>query len=321
MAERLTRRRFARLAIAGGVAAGSIGVVTAPFANTIFARPADPPLIGIGVAPIAFDDTDAAIVNRTEFEPASGSVVSSARASALLVHSIELSTGQVRSVRSVGVLADGRTAALETNELITGSALLRDGTLVVALTPASGSPNQKAPTRLTRSAASAATVPLIGLASGEMLADLLVTRDNRLMGLVTQRSGAAPADLVNVDLQSGRFSRVGSIALAGYWRINTLTQSASNQFYATAINRNGETHLIRVNADGSQPSVIAALSYGGIVWNNGLQNLVSTSSDELIAFGAMRYETVNTLYRVDPRSGEMTRLYDFDAASVAAAPA
>jgi hypothetical protein len=313
MSERLTRRRFARLAIAGGVAAGSIGVVTAPFANTIFAKPADPAFIGLKVAPVPSNDSDAPEVDRTEFEPVSGAAASTPRTTALILQSLDLTTGRIQSQRNIG--------ALQSNELISGSAILRDGTVVIAITPASGSANQRASTRLTRSAAGAAAIPVGALKQDQMLADLLVTADNRVMGLVTNRGGAAPATLVSIDLQTGQLTSVSTASLPGYWRISTIAQSPGGHLYATAINRNGDTHLIQGDAGRDALSVVAPLTYGGAVWNNGLQNLVFSNSGDLIAFGALRYETINTLYRVDPVSGEMTRLFDFDVANVAAAPA
>jgi hypothetical protein len=321
MAARLTRRRFARLAIAGGVAAGSIGVVTAPFANTIFARPVESGLIGIKPGPISIDDPDPPEVARTEVQPATGGPASVSRATSLLVHAFDLSTGQVRSVRSLGVLADGRTPALLSNEVISGSAVLKDGTLILAITPIGGSANQKDPSRITRATPTGAAMPVAGLRPDEMLADLLAAADGSLLGLATQRNGAAPARVVSIDIHSGRLSSVSTISLPGFWRVNTLTQSPQGQLLSTAVNRNGETHLIQVGGRQSQTGVIAPLRYGSTVWNNGLQNLVYSSDGDLIAFGALRYETTSTLYRLDANTGDMTRLYDFDVASVAAVPA
>jgi hypothetical protein len=317
MSRTLTRRRFARLAVAGGVAAGSITLVTAPLANTIFARPAHPVLIGLSASPVPSTALDAPEVDATEFEPPSNRVVTDSLALSLELHSLDLSTGQVRSLPSMARLADGATPVLRSNELVTGCALLSDGTLIAAITPVSGSRNEQDATRLTQFRSPPTSIAVSGLRRDEQLGDLLATADGRLLGLVSKRDGRGPTTLVSVDTRTGRLSVVDSAMFAGYWRVNTLAESPQGVLHATGVTPKGETHLLQLGAGRAANAVLTPLSVDGAVWNNGLQSLVYSNAGQLIAFGAMRYDALNRVYAVDARTGAMTRLFDFDVARVA----
>jgi hypothetical protein len=315
MTERLTRRRFTHLALVGGVAATSIGVVTAPFATTIFARSVNLGLIGVSAGPLP-GGADASEVAWTEFESASSSAATASEPLSIVLQTFDLTAGRPRSLVAPRLLRDGQTPVLRSNEAVTGCTVLKDGTVVLAITPVSASKNEREPTRLVALSAPATMVAIAGLKRNEQLGDLVATADGRLLGLVSSRGGAAPATLVAIDLSTGRLSAPQAIHLPGYWRISTLVESPTGELYATAITPDGDTHLVELGAGGKQTFARAALSLDGSVWNNGLRSLVYSTAD-LIAFGARRYETVNALYSVDARSGAMTRLHDFDVVSVA----
>ncbi len=81
----------------------------------------------------------------------------------------------------------------------------------------------------------------------------------------------------------------------------------------------GDTTLVQLDSNQKKPIRLAQLKVDGKEWNNGLQSLVCSATDQLLALGAMRYETPNAVYSVDKNSGNMTRLQDFDVAQIAIA--
>src|ERR1043166_1375696 len=107
MDQRLTRRGFARLALVGSVAAGSLAVVGVPFAGTVFARPANPTLLGVGAGPIPTSNTDLPEVETTDLDSAPGTAATERVGVGLVLQAINLPTGRSQSVRAPQVLGDG----------------------------------------------------------------------------------------------------------------------------------------------------------------------------------------------------------------------
>ena len=275
MPRRLTRRRFARIALASSVAAGSISAVVVPSATTIFARTARLELIGIRPSPIPSGASEAPEVTRTEHDLGSGALEPTGIPLSLALHTLELPTRQSRLQSTPALIAS--------NELVSGCAILRDGTLIVAITPTPGSSTDRNSTRLVRLGTPATTVAITGLSPSEQLGDLVATPDDRLLGLVARRNGTGPARLVAVDGQSGRLNVLAAIHLQNYWRVNTLAASPRGQLYASAVTLAGETDLVQLGANGVL-SPVAPLSVAGVAWNNGLQNLGFSSAGEMLAF-------------------------------------
>jgi len=305
MNRKLTRRRFARLAVVGGVAVGSIAATGAPFASTIFARLDNPALLGVSTGPIASDDSEA---------PAPSVVVVP-----LILETIDLVTGQQQPVQISQYLTDG-TPVLQANEALTGCAMLSDGTVVLAITPVAGSRNEKDPTRLTALlGGSASTMKVSGLGADERLADLIVAADGNMLGLVSRRNGNTPAKLVELDPSTGRVGGVQVVNLPAGWRLNTVAQSADGRLFGAVVGRQGETNLVQIGVQGNQTTMLAPLNANGVPWNNGLQSLVFTTSGQLIGLGALRGVTPNALYSVDTQSGAMRKLRDFDSVRVTSA--
>lgn len=306
MNRKLTRRGFARLAVVGGVAVGSLAATTVPFASTIFARPDTPTLLGASTGPIPADDSEA---------PTTSIGVP------LVLETIDLASGQQHPVAVSQFLADG-SPLLQVNEALTGCALLGDGTVVLAITPAAGSRNEKNPTRLTSVlGGSSRSMAVSGLGADERLADLIVAADGSMLGLVSRRNGNTPAKLVDIDPSAGRVGGVQVVNLPAGWRLNTVAQSADGQLLGAIVGRQGETNLVQLGARGRQTSMLAPLNAHGVAWNNGVQSLVFTPGGQLIALGALRGVTPNALYSVDTQTGAMRKLRDFDNVRVTSARA
>jgi hypothetical protein len=306
MNRKLTRRRFARLAVVGGVAVGSIAATSVPFASTIFARLDSATLLAASTGPIASDDSEAPTPSVTV---------------PIVLETIDLTTGQRHPMPVPQFLTDG-SPVLEINQALTGCVMLSDGTVVLAISPVAGSRNEKDPTRLTTFVGgSARTITVSGLGADERLADLVGAADGSLLGLVSRRNGNTPAKLVNLDPGAGRIGGVQVVNLPNGWRLDTVAQSPGGQLLGAVVGRQGETNLVQLSGRGNQTTTLSRLNANGIPWNNGLQNLVFTPSGQLIALGALRGVTPNALYSVDVQSGAMRKLFDFDTVRVTSARA
>ena len=222
------------------------------------------------------------------------------------------------SLGSLGnaTVADQVTPLVETNETLSGFTSLSDGTLVVAATPVSIARKQPTPTRITFLGTPIKTLIISGLKPNQQLGSLLGTVDGRLIGLVGKKNGTPPITLVDINLQTGEISPISKIKFPSDERVSNLAQCPDGKLYTSLVGLNGDTTLVQLNSNQKSPIRLAQLKLNGQVWNNGLQSLVCSGTGQLLAFGALRYETPNAVYSIDKNSGNMTRLQDFDAAQI-----
>ncbi|MCC5642162.1 hypothetical protein LC607_04110 [Nostoc sp. CHAB 5824] len=211
---------------------------------------------------------------------------------------------------------DRVTPLVEANETLSGFTSLSDGTLVVAATPVSTSRKQATPTRITFLGTPVKTLLISGLKQNQQLGSLLGTNDGRLLGLVNKKNGTPPITLVDINLQTGEISSISKIKFPNDERVSNLAQCPDGKLYTSLVGLNGDTTLVQLDSNQKNPLRLAQLKFNGQAWNNGLQSLVCSATGQLLAFGAMRYETPNAVYSIDKSSGNMTRLQDFDAAQI-----
>ncbi len=214
------------------------------------------------------------------------------------------------------IVADQVKPLVEANEILTGFTSLSDGTLVLAITPVTIGKKQAAPTRITFLGTPVKTLIVSGLKQNQQLGSLLGTIDGRLMGLVGKTNGTPPITLVDINLQTGEISSISKVKFPNDERANNLAQSPDGKLYTSLVGLNGETTLVQLDSNQKSPIRLAQLKFNGQAWNNGLQSLVCSATGQLLAFGAMRYETPNAVYDVDKKSGNMTRLQDFNASQI-----
>jgi hypothetical protein len=285
-----TRRQVLRLALNGSAMVASCAVAASGrFALAIFAgAPTSTVLLGLRGGNI----------------PAGGP----ANAVPLVAQSMDFVTGQIQLKPVPQVLQDGTTPVLSVNDAITGFTVLIDGTLVLVTTPITGSKHASDPSRLTRLIqTTAVAVSVSGLNRQQQLASVVATTSGPVLGLVQNRNGTSPVRLVAIDPQTGALTEYANLHLPSAQRFTTLAQCPDGQVYSTAVGRDGHTTLVRLDT-----GEIRALTFDGLAWNNGLANLVCSPSNELLALGAPRYKTPNALYSVDPSSGVMSWVRDFD---------
>ncbi|MGV0103711.1 hypothetical protein [Nostoc sp. DSM 114167] len=308
---KLSRRRFGQLALAGTVVSGLSYLTKKALAETPTVN-----IVGIGSSPIVtIDQTAITEVNTTELveNTALNNVSTDIKPVGLVLQS--LMTGKAQ------VLTDKTTPLLEPNEILSGFTSLSDGTLVVAITPVALSRRQATPTRITFLGTPVKTLIVSGLKPNQQLGSLLGTNDGRLLGLVGKKNGTPPIRLVDINLQTGEISSISKVKFLDDERISNLAESPDGVLYSSVVGAYGETTLVQLDPNQKKPIRLGQLKVNGQAWNNGLQSLVCSATGQLLAFGAMRYETPNAVFIVDKNSGNMTRLQDFDTAQITRARA
>jgi hypothetical protein len=221
---------------------------------------------------------------------------------------MDLASGGIQSQPVPQFLQDGITPLFTVADSITGCCVLSDGTLLVAITPVLAGTRAGDPTRLVRISGSTATaVTISGLKRLEQLSSLTATNTGAVLALGYKKNGTPPARVISVDPQTGAATDYAGVRLPGNLTFRTLTLCPNGVLYATAVARTGDTSLIQLTTNQTQ-----VLTSSGVVWNNGLASLVCAATDQLVALGAPRYKTPNALYAVDPNSGTMNRIRDFN---------
>ncbi|MEH1983703.1 MAG: hypothetical protein V7L27_31315 [Nostoc sp.] len=309
MGYKLSRRQFGQLVLAGTVVSG-FSYLT----NKVLATTPTLNIVGIGSTSIPTDPTAIPEVKKTESYPNHpNSVTTDMNPVGLELVLRSLTTG------STQVIADNGTPLLEANEILNGFTSLKDGTLVVAITPVITSRRKAIPTRLTFLGTPVKTLTVSGLNENQQLGSLLGTNDGRLIGLVGNKNGTPPITLVDIDLQTGAISPLSQITIPKDERVRNLAECPDGNFYTSLLGRHGETSLVQLGLNQEKPIVLAQLKVDGQAWNNGLQNLVCSGTGQLLAFGCMRYRPPNAVYNIDKKSGNMTRLENFDVTQIALA--
>ncbi|MEH1778215.1 MAG: hypothetical protein V7L26_03525 [Nostoc sp.] len=311
MGYKLSRRQFGQLVLAGTVVSG-FSYLT----NKALAQTPNLNIVGIGSTSIPTDPTAIPEVKTTEsYSTHQSSVTTDIPPVGLELVLRSFTTG------STQVIADNGTPLLEPNEILSGFTSLRDGTLVVAITPLITSRRKATPNRLTfLGASSAKTLIVSGLNENQQLGSLLGTNDGRLIGLVGSKNGVPPITLVDINLKTGAISPLSQITIPKDKRVSNLAECPDGKFYTSLLGFHGETSLVQLGSNQEKPIVLAQLKVDGQEWNNGLQNLVCSGTGQLLAFGAMRYQTPNAVYSIDKKSGNMTRLENFDVTQIALVP-
>ena len=308
MSYKLSRRKFGQLALAGTLVSGLSYQTNKAFAQTPSLK-----IIGIGSSPIiSTDQTDSPEVNTTELNSITRkNVATDIKPVGLVLQS--LITGKAQ------ILTNKSTPLVESNETLSGFTSLSDGTLVVAITPVSTSRKQATPTRITFLSTPVKTLIVSGLEENQQLGSLLGTNDGRLIGLVGKNNGTPPIRLVDINLQTGEISFINKVKFPENERVSNLAECPDGKLYTSLVESDGDTFLVQLDSNQKKPIRLGQLQVNGQAWNNGLQSLVCSGTGQLLAFGALRYQTPNTVYSVDKNSGNMTRLQDFDVTQIALA--
>ena len=291
---KLTRRQFGQVAIATTVVA-AVGTLV----NKTLAQTPSSDILGLVVGSTTTDDSATPEIESTENIEQTTSQAVAVSTQPLVVQS--LNRGSILTTAPI----------LEFGEQITGFAVLKDGTYVVATTSTTDKKADQ-PTRLVILGASPKTLTISGLKKKETIIDLFTRKDGSLGALVGKRNGTPPISIVSINAQTGQITDKDK--LSGNVRVTTISECPDGNLYGISVNRKGETSLVQINKGKDQTT---PLSFNAQPWNSGFSGLVCSSSNELFALGARRYESPKYLHAINKSTGVITRIKDFDVARIA----
>lgn len=295
----LSRRRFAQLAIASctGVALFQLTSKTIAQQNLL--------IVGLQIGP-AINSSSVANLRLDSLDDDSDPTVTYPEITQeISFASLNEVTGQAEKLPLAPV-------TLAAGEEVTGFTALTNGTMVVAITPASNSKKDVNPTRLVFLSTPNQSVTISGLKKQEKLGSLVGTSDGRLLGLVSRKDNKPPFRLVDINIQSGAINASSRVKISGNDRLTNLAQCDDGNMYAIATDKSGDTSLVNLNSQQKTP-----ITVNKQVWNSGFKSLICSSANQLFAFGSTRYESRQYLYVIDPQTGNMTIPKEFEANQIA----
>lgn len=246
-----------------------------------------------------------------------GSTVTVKPARELVVNSLDLTTDLTKVSQSkptsIGISLNGDVASLQPYKQVSGLAALSGGKFVVATNPIDVQKKGN-PTRITVSQGdSTRTLDISGLNKQDRLESLAGTNSDQLFGLVVTSNGKRNARLVAININTGVVDYTERVLLPGNERFATLTQCSDGTMYTTSVASSGLTTLVQLDLNQKKPVSLAQLSLDGNPWISGLKSLACSGAGQIYALGSGRYEIINSLFLIDPKTGKMTRLREFQA--------
>lgn len=317
MSQKMTRRRFGRLAVLGTIGAGTV-----TYAHKTLGQTGGFVVVGISLGAPRTGNIPTNL-ERTEIDlDDTANPVTTAVATDLLVQSLDISSGRPQNLDTRQVLKDGTTPLMESGEQLSGLASLAQansgfpkGTLIAAVTPLNTGARANNSTRLVVLGSTPTAITVSGLNKQEKLTSIVGARDGTLKGLVVKKNGKAPVTLVDVNLQTGAITALMKLNLPGKEMLVTLADCPDGKLYTVAVGDKGDTNLVQIEVGQKKLTVLAQLRTQEQVWNNGLQNLLCSPAGEFLALGGLRYEPFS-IYRLNPVTGLMAQPVPFDVAQV-----
>lgn len=228
---------------------------------------------------------------------------------------LDVTQGRVLNQRSA-LVSNQSGLILKPRERLTGLSYLSDGTLIQSSNSITTEENKPKTSTITFFGNSLKKLTVLGLPANQTVESFVVTNNDSLLALVGQSNGAPPFRLANINRNTGQISFI-NFTLPANQRFGTLAQCPDGKIYATSPGPLGETSLVRINLQQGEVINLAQLTLNGTVWDNGLRSLACSPAGQLFALGAIRYETTNSVYTVEPRTGVMTLLREFDVNNIA----
>lgn len=292
MSKGLTRRRFGQLALLSTGTAVVSTLVDRAFAQTS--------LVIYGVGARYGNSTDAADSEDS-----------------LVLESLDITLGQTLDKTTAFISRnDRKILKLSSRERLTDLSLLSNGTFILSSTSAIAEENKPKSNTLRFMGKSTKKLTVSGLASNQTIESFEVINENSFLALVSQSDSDSPFKLGKIDRNTGSISFL-DFTLPAKQRFATLAKCPEGKFYTTSVGQLGDTTLVHLDLQQGQLSSMAKLSFDGEAWDSGLQSLACSPSGQVFALAGYRYDDVNSLYIVEPRTGAMTLLKEFDVSTIA----
>ncbi|MBW4633803.1 MAG: hypothetical protein KME30_18450 [Iphinoe sp. HA4291-MV1] len=227
----------------------------------------------------------------------------------LVLQSLNLTTKQIQDIGTVPI---------ERGERLESLTYLALNTFLLTIGPVTASKKENDPPRLVTVILGQipVSVPVPGFNKLETLRSVRVTNDGSLIALV-HRKDKKSARLVNLNARTAAISNRDNIKLPENERFDNLVQLPNGITYTTIFGLQGDTSLVPLNLETGQVSQGVQLKINGTVWNNGFTSLASAPGNLIYAVGNGRHLTPNNLYTIDPSTGAITLVQQWDAVKIA----
>jgi hypothetical protein len=154
---------------------------------------------------------------------------------------------------------------------------------------------------------------------------LAATKENSFIGVISLNEGVPPFDLVNFDFNSAKINTSGELPLlSGNLRLSNLIVAPDNTIYATTLSPQNSPTIVQLDLANKalvtgRGKVIrlAELKYNNKSLENDVLSLAVSKSGQVYALANPTYETENSLFTVNIKSGEMKLLRKFAVEKIA----
>ena len=185
------------------------------------------------------------------------------------------------------------------------------GTLVVAVTSIMLSNRGNYPTRLIFLGPTPTTLALSDLGPQFILNSVLSTSDGKLFVLINELNSLPPFKIGSVDPQTGQITFIAELDQTGGRSVGNATQCADGRILAIATDPLGNPDLVELDPVQNKLSKLQQLSFSVNDGPRSINSLACSPSGQLFALSSKRYESVNSLFAVDPNTGLLTGLREF----------
>ncbi len=278
MNQKLTRRRFTQLAIASTTA---VAIAALPRKTTAQTNSL---IYGVGV-----------------------------RSKGLILQTFDVAS---QIIKNRSDLTNGITLA--PSDQVAGFTSLANGTLVVAVTSVKLSSTGSYPVRLIFLGSSPTTLNLPELGKQFVLNSIVGTNDGKLLILVNKLNHQPPFKVGYVNLQTGQINFQAGSSLVKGERIGNLTRCVDGKILGVAVDQSGSFNLVQLDTQNKLGKLQQLHAHGhGHHGARSLNSLACSPSGRLFALSTKRYESINSLFLVDPNSQTINPLAAFPVSKIA----
>ena len=140
---------------------------------------------------------------------------------------------------------------------------------------------------------------------------LLITNDDSLFTIVSEKAGIPPLYLATINRQTGQVRFIADFSLPPEQQFGNLTQCPDGTIYATSIGREGYTRLVQIDLQRQQLIELSPLRFKDQPWLNDLSSLACSLSGQLYGLGDPEYTRTNSLFTVNVSTGAMSLVREF----------
>jgi hypothetical protein len=204
-------------------------------------------------------------------------------------------------IRTIFLLPDGRLALLRTN--VVRNANNRSNIEILG-DPLEGLRQRPADTIRIKG------LPATQAASAATRSNFGNTRS--LTALVSHFSDTPPFSVGTIDLATGQTTTL-PLQVSEHTRLSNLTQCPDGVTYAISLGiQGGGARLVRMELEPGHFVELAKLHLDGKTLLDDLKSLTCSPAGELFALGDPTYNGVNSLFQIDPSTGDLTFILLFD---------